>query len=88
MRADAQTESADSSLSDRRAAKNAFGNGELGVVDECLGIHDLAESQAVAVRAGAVGRVEREVARLQVVDGVAVNGAGKRQRVLQELALA
>ena len=66
--------------------KDALGNGERGVVDQGLGVHDLAEPQAVAVGAGAIGRVEREVARLQVVDRVPVDGAGQGQRVLQELA--
>ena len=68
------------------ASEDATGHGEGRVLDEGLRVHDPAEAQAVAVRAGAVGRVEREVARLQVIHGVAVLGAGERQRVLEQLA--
>ena len=68
------------------AAEDAPRDGERGVLDQRLGVHDLAKSQAIAVGAGAVGGVEREVARLEVVHGVAVLGAGERERVAEELA--
>ncbi len=57
------------------------------VLDQALGVHDAAHAQAIAVGAGAVRRIEAEVTRLEVVDRVAVYGAGKREGVLQQLAL-
>ena len=68
------------------AAEDAARHAERRVLDQCLGVHDLAEAKAVAIGAGAVGSVEREVARLQVVHRVAMLGAGKRERILQKLA--
>ena len=68
------------------AAEDAARNGQGRVLDQSRGVHDLAEAQAVAVGAGAVRSVEREVARLQVVHGVAVLRAGERERVLEQLA--
>ena len=66
--------------------KDAARHGERGVIDKGLGVHDAARAQAVAVRAGTIGGVEGEVARLRVVHGVAMDGAGQRERVLEELA--
>ena len=66
----------------KEGAEDAVVHRERRVLDERLGIHDLAETKAIALRAGAVGCVEREIARLQIVDGVAVLGTGERQRVL------
>ena len=68
------------------AAEDAFGDREGRVLDEGGGVDDLAEAEAVAVGAGAVGGVEGEVAGLEVVDGVAVLGAGEGERVLEQLA--
>ena len=68
------------------ATKDAARHGERRVLDQRLRVHDLAKSQAVAVRAGAIGRVEGEVARLEVVHGVAVLGAGKGKRVREQLS--
>ena len=67
------------------AAEDALLDGEARVLDERLGVDHLLEAQAVALRAGAVGGVEGEVARLQVVDGVPVLGAGERERVGQQV---
>ena len=68
------------------AAEDALGDREGRVLDEGGGVDDLAEAEAVAVGAGAVGGVEGEVAGLEVVDGVAVLGAGEGKRVLEQLA--
>ena len=67
------------------AAEHAVGHREVRVLDERLGIHHAAKAQAIAVRAGTVGGVEREVARLRVVHGVAMDGTGQGQGVLQHL---
>ena len=55
------------------------------ILDERACIDRLLEAEAIAVRAGAIGCIEREVARLQVVDRVAMDGAREGKRVLQEL---
>ena len=68
-------------------AKDPAGDRQGGVLDQGLGVHDPARTDSVAVGTGAVGGVEGEVARLQVIDGVTVLGAGQGQGVLEELAL-
>ena len=70
-----------------QVAEDALAHRHRRVLDEVLRIDDAPCSEAVAVRAGAIGRVEAEVAGLEVVDGVAVLGACERERVLQQLAL-
>ena len=55
-----------------------LGQGELRVGDHQFGVDLLADAQAAALRAGPVGRVERERPRLEVVDGQRVPaGAGQ-----------
>ena len=62
------------------AGHRAFGQRQRRVGHDQLRVHLLARAQAQAVRAGAVGGVEGEVARRELVDGVVVDGAGKCQR--------
>ena len=69
----------------KNTAKNALGNRELRIGDERRGINDFADTKAVAVRTRAIRSVKREIARLQVIHGMAMDGTGKRQRVLQQL---
>ena len=69
------------------ASEGAARGRQRRVVDQGLRIDHAPDAQAVAVGAGAVGGVEREVAGLQVVDGVAVLGAGQGEGVLEKLAL-
>ena len=56
-----------------------------GVHNQGLHVDHLVDAETVALRARPVGGVEREVARLQLVDGVAVNRARQRERVLEQL---
>ena len=69
----------------KNTAKNALGNGKFWIGDECRSINDFADTKAVAVRTRAIRSVKREIARLQIIHGMAVNGTGERQRVLQQL---
>ena len=68
------------------AAEDAARHREGRVLDQRLGVHDTSRAQTVAVGAGTVGRVEGEITRLQIADGVAVDGAGQVEGVLQQLA--
>ena len=65
-------------LAHRPRRHRALGQRQIRVGDDEVGVDLLADAQAGALGAGAVGRVERERPRLQVVDGqrVAV-GAGQ-----------
>ena len=58
----------------------AFGEGEVGVGHDELGLELQLGAEAVAGRAGAGRRVEREQARLDLVDGEAGDGAGEARR--------
>ena len=69
----------------KNTAKNAFGNRKFWIGDERRGINDFTDTKAVAVRTRAIRSVKREIARLQIIHGMAVNGTGERQRVLQKL---
>ena len=58
----------------------AFGEGEVGVGHDEVGLELQLGAEAVAGRAGAGGRVEREQPRLDLVDGEAGDGAGEARR--------
>ena len=56
-------------LTHRPRRNRAFGQGQLRVGDDEVRVDLLADTKARAFRAGAVGRVEGERPRLEVVDG-------------------
>ena len=60
--------------------ERALGDRQRGIGHDEARVHLLAAADTQAVGAGAVGRVEREVARLQLVHRVAVLGAREGQR--------
>ena len=69
-------------------AQGTVADGLVGRAYQVVDVDNAMDAQAVALGARAIGGVEREVARLQVVDGVAVLGARQSQRVLEQLARA
>ena len=70
-----------------QAAKDPIGDRLRRILNQRLGIDRFLKAQTVALGTGAIGCVERKVARLQIVDGVSVLRARQRQRVFQQLAL-
>ena len=67
-------------------AQGTVADGLVGRAHQVVDVDDAMYAQAVALRARAIGGVEREVTRLQVVDGVAVLGARQGKRVFEQLA--
>ena len=63
-------------------------DGFVGRAYQVVDVDDAMDAQTVALGARAIGSVKREIARLQVVNGVAVLGARQGQRVLEQLARA
>ena len=70
-----------------QAAKDSIGNRFRRILNQRLGIDRFLKAQTVALGAGAIGRVERKIARLQIVNGMSVLRARQRQRVFQQFAL-
>ena len=67
-------------------AQGTVADGLVGRAHQVVDVDDAMDAQTVAFGASAVGGVEREVARLQVVDGVTVLGARQGKRVFEQLA--
>ena len=67
-------------------AQGTVADGLVGRAHQVVDVDDAMDAQTVALRARAVGGVEREVTRLQVIDGVAVLGARQGKRVFEQLA--
>ena len=63
------------------AAEHALIYRKRRILDKGLGIDDLLEAQAIALGTRAVRGIEGKIARLQVVDGMAMLRTGKRQGV-------
>ncbi len=70
------------------ALDHAFGQGQLRVADQLVGVEHLLHAQAVAGGAGAGRVVEREHARFELGDGVAAHRAGEARREGDVLGLA
>ena len=70
-----------------QAAKDSIGNRFRRILNQRLGIDRFLKAQTVALGTGAIGRVERKIARLQIVNGMSVLRARQRQRVFQQFAL-
>ena len=71
-------------------AHGAPGQADVGAADHAVGIEKLADAQAVAFRAGAVGIVEAEHARFEFLQAVITIGAGvtgAEQFVIQSTVL-
>ena len=69
------------------ASEHPLLDGKARILDKRFGVHDLLETETVALGASAIGSVERKIARLQVVDGMPMLRARERKGVHEELAL-